>query len=657
MKKGSSLAVEALAGLASNEDFTAVNLKKSSGSSHYLPYKDLMLLQVKGRHHVQTRLVEPTAASINKGDNFILITRNAVYNYVGDFSNVIERSRAADVANFILQKRDMGCKAGKVVFVNGRDPHTTEADVRQFWKLLDAKNADTEDIITNAGHPDEDVSYESQIIHSNMVYEIHNDELIPAEKYWGGIPKVEMLEESKVFVFDFGSEMYIWSGKTADIELKKKALKLAQELWNEGFNYSETQFCPITVASVLGSRRQEMKLRGDSRPEWALLAKVTQHAETILFKEKFLDWPDDSRVIKVKGAKDNEKSVDASYDIQPCNAQEMFNKPRTEPDLIIEGTHLGRGNNYFDKETNRLFEYTTVEVISWRILEATYEEMDKTSLGEFYSGESYIIRWRFRMTVRGRELSGKPSKHIQSGRDRTVYFFWQGKDASRNEKGAAALLTVELDSENAPQIRVTQGSEPPVFLRLFKGAMTVFMGKRDQERETTNRLFIVNGEIDDEVSITEVPSSMRQLRSRTSLLLISENVIIWHGCQASIITRRMAKKAAERIICEKPSELALDADREISFDENKEGLESEEFKNVLGRKQQLYMSLLKSEESYDYTPRLFQFSSVSGTFEVTEIECCLWSKDVTPYPFQQAVLYSAHQPGNINNVKFCQCNH
>lgn len=52
----------------------------------------------------------------------------------------------------------------------------------------------------------------------------------------------------------------------------------------------------------------------------------------------------------------------------------------------------------------------------------------------------------------GRELSGLPSKHSAKGRDRSVYFIWQGQNASLNEQGAAALLTIELDNDQAPQV-------------------------------------------------------------------------------------------------------------------------------------------------------------------------------------------------------------
>lgn len=644
VKKNSNFAAEALAGLASKEDLASVTLRKPTLLSTYLPYKDLMLLHIKGRRHVQTRLVQPTAGSINRGDSYLLITPSTIYNYVGEFSNVIEQSRAADIANYMQLTKDLGCKTGRIVTINSKDPHTARKDIQEFWKLLKS----SEDDVVDAGHPEEDELYEMRIIGTNMIYEFCNDELVPYTEYWGSIPKLEMLQESKIIVFDFGTEMYVWSGKTANMEHKNKAFKLAQELWNEGFNYEDCYICPVTVASVLGARSEtEVPLKAASRPEWGLFAKITQHTETILFREKFLDWPDETRLIRVRNSTPS-KTSESSYDIQPCDVKELCEKS-PEPDLIAEGTHLGRGSQYFDEEFSRLFQFETSGTTAWRISENTYEEIDEHCVGQFYNGESYILRWKFRMTVKGRDLSGKPSKHVQSGRDRTIYFFWQGEKASRNEQGAAALLTVELDNESAPQIRVLQGDEPAAFLKLFKGSMVVHEGRRDRERDEEEcRLYEIGGEVEDEVFLTEVPCKSKHLRSRTSFVLSdpsSNSLTIWHGCKSSKQTRKVCREAAEKICSNKPADFSFDVEQNVEFREVEEGEEDAAFKEALELDREAYLSLLDRESDTDYQIRLFHFSSSSGSFKAVEMLCQHRSSFVTPYPVHQAGLYSAHQPG------------
>lgn len=49
--------------------------------------------------------------------------------------------------------------------------------------------------------------------------------------------------------------------------------------------------------------------------------------------------------------------------------------------------------------------------------------------------------------------TGKASvRKTDTGRDRVAYWIWQGINASANEKGISALMTVFLDEEKGPHV-------------------------------------------------------------------------------------------------------------------------------------------------------------------------------------------------------------
>ncbi|XP_026317015.1 uncharacterized protein LOC113228083 isoform X4 [Hyposmocoma kahamanoa] len=644
------LAAEALAALASKEDFANVALRSASNSS--VPSqgtKSLMLLQVKGRRRVQTRLVKPVHTNVNRGDCFILVTPDNVFLYIGQYANVIERNRSTDIANHVHNTKDLGCKnSSMVIQIDEQNKKYSNKHWNQFWSLIGVTD-DIEDYKpAETGHPDEDEIYESCIVQTNMCYEVFDDELVPIKEYWGQIPKISMLHQSKTIVFDFGSEMYIWYGKNVPLESRRRAAQLAQELFDEGYNYEECHINPLNVAGYQGAREQSEapSKASKSRPDWAIFSKVSQHMETILFKEKFLDWPDYSRIIKIKPQENKSNSME----ITPCDAEEMWSNEYQDPDLILEGSHLGRGTSYYDKESGRHYNISTQSVAKWIIQEYDYQKVeDNAEIPEFFSGDSYIIRWEYLITVSGRELNGKPSKHNVTGRDRCAYFCWQGKDASSNEKGAAALLTVELDKEKGPQVRVAQGNEPPAFFNIFQGNLLIHQGKKGTDK-SRYRLFVTRGNLSNEAYLLQVPCSVRQLRSRGSLLLVDTEkgcLYIWHGARSLKHTKNIAIELANKLIARKSSYLFRSNVSDIKITEVKEGEEPKEVLEALGcANKQYYNAVLNGgKEGADVTPRLYHFTDLGGQFEAHEVLSPLRHEHlVTPFPFEQKELYSASQP-------------
>jgi hypothetical protein len=120
--------------------------------------------------------------------------------------------------------------------------------------------------------PDEDEKYESMINETNMIYKVvskidqdinsssNSDENSDdsdesdANKFslellnnssGSNLLSYNMLDEDSVFIFDFGSELYLWSGRNANNKLKKAGLTLAKNLYDNGYDYSNFKISPL----------------------------------------------------------------------------------------------------------------------------------------------------------------------------------------------------------------------------------------------------------------------------------------------------------------------------------------------------------------------------------------------------------------------------
>ena len=487
---------------------------------------------------------------------------------------------------------------------------------------------------------------------TTCVYEVNidKDELVPVEAAWGSPPKYEFLNPNQVLVFDFGSEVYVYNGKNAPFETRKIGARLGQELWSSGWDYSECFLNPVY------GEKKDMEME-EARPTWTVLGRINSSMETILFREKFLDWPDKSRVIGTRSDGDKDDIIDVNVcpqwvwaDLQGVDGDEILAREDVDPDLELEMNHLGRGRGYYDKAEMRQYEITTLSVTAWHVAETDYNKLPDTWNGQFHSEDTYVVRWKYKVALTGRTLAmfgGGASKQKAVGRDRCAYFFWQGKDSKTALQGASALHTVELDSEKGPQLRVKEGREHAAFLSLWEGAMIVMKGRRGDTSSRGPRLFVIQGNDSHEKYVTEVEANVASLRSRgVFLLLAGRRLFLWFGRFSDLQHQTFGSDIAGTWSSNTPPEFGIG--KFSSVDDIKEGTESSDFWECLLGSSAEYQRLTKTDMQLTTSARLYHMTSVLGSFEVSEVKSEARNvASLNNLNLDQSVLYGMEQPGMI----------
>ncbi|XP_041736431.1 supervillin isoform X7 [Coregonus clupeaformis] len=655
MAKNSNMADSALAGLSGTDNFSNVNLRDvtSTGSvtnNNNLPISNLMLIHIKGRHHVQVRLVEPTARSLNSGDCHLLVTPSHCILWSGAFANTTEKAKASELASLIQTQGDLGCRACEVIHLE-EGVNTDNSLASDFWNLLGGKTQ-----YRGAGAPEEDELYESGVVESNCLYRLVENRLVPHEQAWAAIPTVSLLGSTEALVFDFGSEVYLWHGKDVAPGDRSVAVQLAQQVWGGPYDYSNCRVNPLDPTHC----NPNIQPQGERRPDWALFGCVSEHNETALFREKFLDWAVDKEDTAAMVVEEAQTAMPVLPQHSPllqqpqqhlecvslcaCDAKALVaGQGVAVPGdgvvpTVLEGVDVQRGHGVVPLEDGRQVELSTVALDTWHIQEFEDSEAQLESPGQLHDGDTYLVRWTY--TLSPVDESGEPGKEC------SAVFIWQGRHSSINGRGTPALR-----SHEGTQVMVPQGQEPPCFLQLFQGGLVIHKGCRADTTNNTGvwRLFCVRGELPEEASLLEVDCSCGGLRSRGSLILLNSQqgaLYLWHGCKVHTSSREAGKRAMERLTQMCPPELGLSIDSPARVQEVEEGAEPVEFWNAIGQQdRKAYDCMLQDPGKYNFTPRLFHLSTCSGTFQGEELQSPARLPGVVmAMPFVQESLYFVPQP-------------
>lgn len=527
----------------------------ASGFSHVVSNAagEKRLFQVKGKRDVRVREVAFSIASMNQGDCFLLDNGRKIYVFVGRKAKRVEKLKAISAANQIRDQDHRGRATVEVL-----DEFNSDAEQQVFFDELGAGSAS--ELPDDANDDEEFERKDTATLHlvsdasgSLKVTQVATSPLTQ-----------DLLKPEDCFILDAGTVLFVWVGRQATKAEKDKSMQHAQDF-----------------------------ITSKNYPRWTQVHRIVQNAETAPFKQYFTTWRDrgmtSTRLIRAANDEDGSEMGDDAGDFDPAVLHA----------LVKSG---GRALQFMPDNGEG-------EASVWRVENFALQPVDPEAYGQFYGGDSYVVRYEY------------ANKRGGSG---TVIYTWQGKESSADERATAAMLAVQMGRElNAIQVRVVQGHEPRHFLKIFHGALLVFRGGNasgfrnahgkveETFEEGAVRLFRVRGTGADDVRAVQLQATAASLGSDDSFVLeTADAVYVWHGEGASAFERQAADEVATR----------LNAETAVDRVECAEGAEPDAFWAALGGRGEYDREVLDAKWAPILEPRLFHCTvRYFGRLQVDEV--------------------------------------
>lgn len=504
--------------------------------------KALIMVRAADRSTMRSRLCEFHPASFSPHDVFVLDAGAVVYQWNGRSTSRFARARGLDVSSAIRMKDRMGAAKFVVLDEEKQETEQRESDMRRHWETfmshLGLKAQPSTGVsLGNTKLPvireDRDLLDESfwekldtqsrlyRIALNNQQYK-RSAQIMTGEKalmkpwqdirvkivHEGGPPSKDLLKSEYVYVLDTVTEVFVWEGMKVESKQRAFAKKFAAKLSQE-----------------------------ESRPAWTMVTRLVQGAETTLFREKFYDWLSGMLPIAVTAGDSTQQAGNVAETIKQLSPEElsetMARQRRTPNAVEISGI----------EEKDGVMAASGNVVAVYRIEGFEKVACPENEFGQFWSGESYVVLYRYK----------------KGNREKSIVYFWQGRDSSINEKGASALLSVEVFEDvsqigEALQVRVLQQKESKHFLSVFPQGIVIHHGKKKKESSRDLRMFDCRA-MDDEGG-DAFPRLRAVELSHPDIAFLNSNHVsviynarsnkcfIWKGQHANPVELRLAENVA-----------------------------------------------------------------------------------------------------------------